>query len=157
MNGETSRNSGPFPPTVVRIWFTLQSSHVYSADWLAFARDPLGAGCASEERTFTPEDLGRLELTWKPQVNSERRFLAGLRVPVVGSRLDAPSGGQLSSMLPSFHNVHALDANDGSVMENVLSTTISVEDSDNEALSNLGGMSISVDFLHPDFSVGAKL
>lgn len=124
MNGETSRDSGPFPPTVVRISFTLQSSQVYYADWLTFARDPLGTGCPFEERTFTPEDLGRLEFTWKPQVNSKRGFLTGLRVPVVGSRVDAPSGPALVHVAGSFRNVHALDANGGSVMGNVLSTTI---------------------------------
>jgi hypothetical protein len=62
MNGEISKDSGTFPPLAVRIRLTLQSSQVYSADWLTFAHDRMGAAWPSKQCTFTPENFGASQL-----------------------------------------------------------------------------------------------
>ena len=49
-------------------------------------------GWASEERSLSAQNVSRLELKWKVQVDNEAKFLSALTAPVVASNVDTSEG-----------------------------------------------------------------
>lgn len=89
----------------------------WPADWPMFAHDPMRTGWASEERSLSAQNVSRLELKWKVQVDNEAKFLSALTAPVVASNVDTSEGVRtLVYVAGSSNNVYAMDSSNGGVV-----------------------------------------
>src|SRR5215831_5249845 len=93
------------------------SSLASAADWPTFAHDPQRSGWASEELSLSPHNVANLELKWKTKVNNKSKALAALTAPLIASAVATSQGRKtLVYVAGSSNNVHAIDAQSGSVV-----------------------------------------
>jgi outer membrane protein assembly factor BamB len=89
----------------------------WAADWPMFAHDPMRTGWAGEETSLSTQNVSRLELKWKVQVDNAPKFLTALTAPVVASEVDTPEGPKtLVYVAGSSNNFYALDGASGAIV-----------------------------------------
>ncbi len=63
--------------------FCLAAGLARGGDWPTFGHDPQRTGWARTERTLSPDNVSKLELKWKTQVENQASLLDALTAPIV--------------------------------------------------------------------------
>jgi len=85
-------------------------------DWLTFGGDPARTGWAVTEATFSKDNVSKLELKWKAQLDNAPSELASLTAPVIIENLTTSRGFKdLLFVAGSSDNLYAIDVDSGQI------------------------------------------
>ncbi len=88
-----------------------------AADWLTFGGDAQRSGWARQEKKLTTENVGKLGLVWKLQLDNVQKELNSLTVPVVIENVFTPRGVKdIVIVAGSADNLYAIDADSGKLI-----------------------------------------
>ena len=99
------------------LWPALGLAQRSSGDWLTFSGDAQRTGWARNEKTLSKENVSKLELKWKAQLDNVPKEMNSLTAPLVVENVITPRGFKdLVFVAGSSDNLYCIDSDTGKVL-----------------------------------------